>query len=63
LESNIIEYYITLGGPEPIQKLKHKIDYEHYIDKQIKPIAKTVLETLGINFEEALTNIKQRTLF
>lgn len=63
LESNIIEYYITTAGPEPIQKLKHKLDYEHYIEKQIKPIAKTVLETLGINFEEAIANSKQRTLF
>jgi DNA polymerase-2 len=63
LESNIIEYYITLEGPEPLQKLKHKLDYEHYIDKQIKPIAKTVLETLGVNFEEALSGSKQKTLF
>jgi DNA polymerase-2 len=63
LESNVIEYYITLEGPEPIQKLKHKLDYEHYIEKQIKPIAKTILETLGINFEEALSQIKQKTLF
>jgi hypothetical protein len=40
--------------PEPIQKLKHKLDYEHYMDKQIKPIAKTILETLGIDFEELI---------
>lgn len=63
LDSNIIEYYITLDGPEPIQKLKHKIDYEHYIDKQIKPIAKTILETIGIDFESLLEGTKQKTLF
>jgi DNA polymerase-2 len=63
LDSNIIEYYITLDGPEPIQKLKHKIDYEHYIDKQIKPIAKTILSTLGIDFESLLQGTKQKTLF
>lgn len=63
LDSNIIEYLITTDGPEPIQALKHKLDYEHYIDKQIKPIAKTILETLGINFEEAISGSKQKTLF
>jgi DNA polymerase-2 len=63
LTSNIIEYYITINGPEPIQKLKHSLDYEHYIEKQIKPIAKTVLETLGVNFDEILKGSKQKTLF
>ena len=63
LDSNIIEYYITIEGPEPIQKLRHKLDYEHYLDKQIRPIAKTILETLNINFEEILTSTKQTTLF
>lgn len=63
LDSNIIEYLITTDGPEPIQKLKHKIDYEHYIEKQIQPIAKTILETLGIDFQEALDGSKQKTLF
>ncbi|MEM4605850.1 MAG: DNA polymerase II [Candidatus Pacearchaeota archaeon] len=63
LESNLIEYYITTKGPEPIQKLKHKIDYEHYIEKQIKPIAKTILETAGINFERAFGEDKQEKLF
>lgn len=63
LESNIIEYYMTLEGPEPLQKLKHRLDYEHYIDKQIKPIAKTILETLNIDFESALSGSKQQTLF
>ncbi len=63
LEGNVIEYYITVTGPEPVQKLRHKLDYEHYLEKQIKPIAKTILETLGINFEELLSQTKQRTLF
>jgi len=63
LESNIIEYVITTEGPEPIQKLRHKIDYEHYIEKQIKPIARTILETLNIDFETAIKGAKQKTLF
>ncbi|MGE0793662.1 MAG: DNA polymerase II, partial [Candidatus Woesearchaeota archaeon] len=34
LKSRVIEYVITENGPEPIQKQKSKLDYEHYIDKQ-----------------------------
>ncbi len=63
IEGNVIEYLITKDGPEPIQKLKHKIDYEHYIDKQIKPIAKTILDTMGLDFESILEGSKQKKLF
>jgi DNA polymerase-2 len=63
LESNVIEYYITEDGPEPIQKLKHKIDYQHYIEKQIMPIANQVLALLGKNFEDIVKSSKQKTLF
>ena len=63
LESNIIEYYQTIEGPEPIQKLRHKIDYEHYIEKQIKPIAEQVLVLLNKSFDDLVKNSKQSTLF
>jgi len=62
LESNIIEYYQTMEGPEPIQKLRHKIDYEHYIEKQIKPLANQVLVLLNKNFDDLIKNSKQSTL-
>ncbi|MEK6894226.1 MAG: DNA polymerase II [Nanoarchaeota archaeon] len=63
LESNIIEYYITKNGPEPVQKLKHKIDYEHYIEKQITPIADTILHFFNTSTEDILKNSKQKKLF
>ncbi|MBI3334759.1 DNA polymerase II [Candidatus Pacearchaeota archaeon] len=63
LESNVIEYYITEAGPEPIQKQKHKLDYEHYIKKQIEPIANQVLSLLGKTLAEASSGSKQATLF
>lgn len=63
LEGNIIQYYITEDGPEPIQKLKSKIDYDHYIDKQIKPIAVQVLALIGLDFEDAVKSSKQTKLF
>lgn len=63
LESNVIEYYITLDGPEPIQKLKHKIDYEHYVTKQIKPIAEQILALFNKKFEDLAQETKQTKLF
>lgn len=63
LESSVIEYYQTTNGPEPIQKLIHKIDYEHYIEKQIKPIANQILILLNKTFDEVVQNSKQTTLF
>jgi len=63
LKSNIIEYVMTKEGPEPIQKLKHKIDYEHYIEKQIKPIADAILVFYNQNFDDIIKGSSQKTLF
>jgi DNA polymerase-2 len=63
LNSTIIEYYMTTDGPEPIQKLTHKIDYEHYIEKQIKPIANQILNLFNKNFDDIIKGSKQKTLF
>ncbi|MBI5392841.1 DNA polymerase II [Candidatus Woesearchaeota archaeon] len=63
LDSNVIEYVITTEGPEPIQKKSHKIDYEHYIDKQMKPIADSILCFFNTSFDELTSSKKQKTLF
>ncbi len=46
-----IEYLITLNGPEPKEYLKHTIDYQHYIDKQLKPVADAILPFVDLDFE------------
>ena len=56
-----IAYLITVNGPEPAQYLESRIDYQHYIDKQLKPIAEAILPILGRDFD-ALTS-DQMTLF
>ncbi|MFW6283692.1 MAG: hypothetical protein ACOC1P_06615, partial [Minisyncoccales bacterium] len=61
-KTGLIEYIMTINGPEPVKKLKSKIDYSHYIDKQIKPIANSVLVFLDKNFDEILHG-KQKSLF
>ncbi len=63
MESNIVEYYMTTEGPEPIQKHKHKIDYNHYIEKQIAPIANQILTLLGKSLEDINKGSKQTKLF
>jgi DNA polymerase II len=63
IESNLIEYYQTTKGPEPIQNLKHQIDYDHYIEKQIKPIANSILYFFKKDFDEILQKSKQTKLF
>jgi len=62
LDSTKIEYVITEEGPEPIQNVKHNIDYKHYIDKQIKPIADAVLVFFNTNFEDLMKGSKQTSL-
>jgi DNA polymerase-2 len=47
-----ISYVITINGPEPVEYLTSQIDYEHYVDKQIKPIAEGILPFIGLSFED-----------
>ncbi|EGU37858.1 DNA polymerase II [Vibrio ichthyoenteri ATCC 700023] len=46
-----IEYLITINGPEPKDYLSSAIDYQHYIDKQLKPVAEAILPFIGIDFK------------
>lgn len=63
IDSTIIEYVLTEKGPEPIQKLKSKIDYEHYAEKQLKPIADSILVFFNQNFDDLISGKKQKSLF
>ena len=49
--SGTVYYVITKRGPVPIELKHNDIDYEHYIEKQLKPVADSVLSLLGISFE------------
>jgi DNA polymerase-2 len=61
--SGLIEYYMTENGPEPVENRKSRIDYQHYIDKQIKPIADSVLVFFDRNFDDLIKGHKQSSLF
>lgn len=49
--SGTVEYVITKRGPVPIELKHENIDYQHYIEKQLKPIADSVLGLLGESFD------------
>lgn len=38
-----IEYIMTVNGPEPKQYVRSKVDYDFYIDRQLAPIADSIL--------------------
>ncbi len=56
-----IQYLITVNGPEPIEYLESAIDYQHYIDKQLLPIADAILPHIGLSF--SALNDQQLGLF
>ncbi|GAL22365.1 DNA polymerase II [Vibrio maritimus] len=47
-----IEYVITVNGPEPKEYQRSPIDYQHYIDKQLRPVAEAILPFIGMNFDD-----------
>ncbi len=46
-----ISYLITTGGPQPLERLLSPVDYEHYISRQLKPVADAILPFVGGEFE------------
>ncbi|WP_237386473.1 DNA polymerase II [Xenorhabdus sp. Sc-CR9] len=45
-----INYIITLSGPEPMENQTTAPDYEHYINKQLMPIADAILPFIQDDF-------------
>ena len=49
--SRLIKYIITLDGAEPIENHPKNIDYQHYSDKQLAPVADSILRFKDTSFE------------
>ncbi len=58
-----VAYVITTAGPEPVELREAPLDYDHYIDKQIRPVAEPVLALLGLDFARVAGTEKQMSLF
>jgi DNA polymerase-2 len=56
-----IEYVMTLNGAEPLIAQQSPLDYQHYIDKQLTPVADSILYFVEQSLAELVEN--QLSLF
>ncbi|MDJ0779199.1 MAG: DNA polymerase II [Gammaproteobacteria bacterium] len=56
-----VEYVVTVAGAQTRECQDAKLDYEHYVDKQLVPIADTILNAIGSSMD-AVTR-QQQDLF
>ncbi len=59
----LISYVMTTAGAEPLDDIRHPIDREHYVQKQVKPVAEPVLAALGLDFEHVIGDSRQLEFF
>ena len=58
-----IAYVMTLAGPEPLRERQSPIDHEHYVEKQVRPVAEPVLALRGLDFAQVVGDEHQLSLF
>jgi len=58
-----VAYVITTAGPEPADDRTNPLDYPHYIEKQVRPVAEPVLALLGLDFARVAGTERQLSLF
>ena len=59
--SGWISYVMTSAGPEPLETLQASIDYDHYLTRQLQPIADAILPLLQSDFQTLVSG--QHALF
>ena len=59
----VIDYVMTTDGAEPADEQQSTFDYEHYVQKQVRPVAEPVLEQLGLDFDRVIGDDAQLELF
>ena len=50
-----IRYVMTLAGPEPLEARSAALDYDHYVTKQLQPIADAILPFVEGDFATLIT--------
>jgi DNA polymerase-2 len=58
-----VAYLVTTDGPEPADDRRHPIDYEHYVERQLRAVAEPVLLLLGQDWGDVTGAKKQLSLF
>lgn len=46
-----VRYYMTTAGPQPVEKQTAPLDFDHYLDRQIRPVADSILPFIGLDFD------------
>jgi DNA polymerase II len=59
----IMAYVVTSAGPWPAEEPGAPIDHEHYVDRQLRPVAEPVLALLGLEFDRVIGDDPQQRLF
>ena len=54
-----ISYVMTVAGPEPVETQRSAIDYEHYLTRQLQPVADAILPFLRDDFASLMTGQKE----
>jgi DNA polymerase-2 len=49
-----ISYLMTTSGPEPLEARRSAIDYEHYVDRQLCPVADAILPFVNNRFAKLI---------
>jgi DNA polymerase-2 len=58
-----IAYVMTVAGPEPASERAHELDHQHYVDRQLRPVAEPILAELGLDFDRVIGDDRQIDLF
>jgi DNA polymerase-2 len=61
--SGLVSYVMTTAGPEPVDNVQHPLDREHYVAKQVRPVAEPVLAALGLDFDRVIGDDRQMDLY
>ncbi len=60
----LVQYVMTKSGPKHISLIDKgdELDYEHYIEKQLKGVSDDLLESFGIDFNKIIEQRDQKSL-
>ena len=54
-----ITYVMTVAGPEPLETQRSAIDYDHYLTRQLQPVADAILPFMNDDFATLMTGQKE----
>lgn len=59
----VVRYVVTVDGPRVAGEPHPALDHEHYVQRQIRPVAEPVLAALGLEFDRVVGDDTQMRLF